>query len=460
MRLTMIMTINFPTKQKIKLGLLCLLLSHFPAQANTLSPFDKAMQYVEQGQWFKAETLLSYQLEQKPDHHRARLELAMVLMQTQDYDEAKKHLSTLLQVKQLPENVRFNIDVMLNQINDKQQAQLIADTQPKHDWNFGIDVALGYDSNVRFSFGDYFLEDDPYADGTYLQLGDGSYVFYSPDGNVYDMAGNILDAEALNIDLGPREQDTAYTEAKLLVEHNYKRDNFDWNSSFLLQNSDNKEFSDFDKSLYKLQSEVSWQLSEHTEFSTEYEHRTIVRGGHTLLTANAITFNYGWLNSYGNFDIYLEFMQRDFSDSETMRGNTVTTFQGFDNDSVALGVDWSKFYFNQRLLTKVNLEYKKNKASDDLDYEGLQTKVVAIYRLADKWNLAGYLSYFEQDYDSHLITDRLTDKSTKFGTKLDYQLAPNKEIFIGLDRGLRNSDIYGDVSSAKTNVKLGVAITF
>lgn len=439
----------------------------FANLAYALSPFDKAMQYIEQGKWIQAETLLEYQLEVSPTHHRARLELAMVSMQLQQYKAAKNNLQTLLKVKELPENVKFNIDVMLTEVESKLPQKTtepvevyVEPTQSDSDWTVSMDFAAGYDSNVRFSFGDYFLEDDPYSDGTYISLTDGTVIFYAPDGNIYDQAGNLLDPDLFSIDLGPREQDTGYAEAKLLVEHERKFDGLDWNSKLLIQNSDNVDFSDFDKLLAKLQTQLTWQLSTNSEFTLNLEHRNLKRGGDKLLKSHAIGIGYNWLESYGAFGLYTQYMKRKFFDSETQRGNLRTLFKGFDNETFTLGAKWSKFFMNKRILSQLNIEYKNNRASDDLDYEGISTKFAIVYRLTDKWSLAGYLSNFRQNYTYHRYIGRLIDNSLKFGTKIDYQFDADKEIYLGFGKGFRKSDIYGDVRSDKTDVKLGMKVTF
>lgn len=443
----------------------------FANLAHALSPFDKAMQYIEQGKWIQAETLLQYQLEVLPEHHRARLELAMVSMQLQQYQQAKVNLEMLLTVQELPENVKFNIDVMLEQVASKlipehkvepteAYAEVDYSFEPESDWTVSLDFAGGYDSNVRFSFGDYFLEDDPYVDGTYIALSDGTVIFYAPDGNIYDQAGNLVDPDLFNIDLGPRKQDTGYVEAKLLIEHEHKFEGFDWHNKLLIQNSDNAEFSDFDKLLAKLQTRLTWQLSTNSEVSLNYEHRNLQRGGDKLLRSHAVGIGYNWLENQGTFGVYTQYMKRKFFDSETQRGNLVTMFRGFDNETFTLGAKWSRFYWNKRMLSQINIEYKNNRASDDLDYEGLSTKLAFIYRVTDKWSLAAYLSNFRQNYTYYRYIGRLTDNSLKFGTKLDYQFDIGKEIYLGLGKGFRDSDIYGDISSDKTDVKLGMKVTF
>ena len=460
----MILTTNLKSQgKKHVIAASILMLMHTTASANeqTLSAFDKAMQHVELGQWQQAQTLLDYKLELKPAHHRARLELAMVQMQLGQYEQADANLTHLLSVDELPEGVRFNIELMQQQIAAMTSEKTTSETD-RHQWAFTVGLAAGYDSNVRFSFGDYFLEDDPYTDGSLVSLGDGTIVFYAPDGNIYTENGEIIDAEEIGIDFGPREQDTTYIEAKMRVEHSAHFNQLSWHNQLLIQSSDNKEFSDFDKALYQLQSELSWQLAENSEIYTKYKHRTLSRGGDTLLTSNDITLGYSRLSHYGNFDIYSQWMQRDFSDRETLRGNVSSFFEGFDNDTHTIGVSWSKFLLNQRLLTKVSLEYKDNKASDDFNYKGFSTKLTGIYKLTDKWNLAAYYSYFNQDYGNEYSNDSepLIDKSYKFGIKLDYQLTPNREIYLGFDRGFRDSDVYGNISSQKSNVKLGINVTF
>lgn len=444
-------------------GSILLLINHAVlANENPLSAFDAAMAHVEQGQWQQAQGLLSYQLELKPTHHRARLELAMVLMQLNEYEQAGSHLSYLLTVNELPDGVRFNIELMQQQIsNVKANTKRPSLKQTAHDWSFGVGLATGDDSNVRFSFGDYFLEDDPYTDGTYIELNDGTVGFYATDGNVYTEDGDIVDADVLGINFGPRKQDTRYIEAKIRGEHTATFSNWSWHNVLQVQRSENEKFSGFDKTLSKFQTELSWQITEDAEFYAKYQHRRLSRGGQRLLTSHDITVGYNKLSHYGNFGIYAQQMQRVFSDRTTIRGNIPSFFEGFDNDTSTLGISWSKFFLDRRLLTKLTLEHKDNIASDDFNYKGLSSKLTSIYKVTNDWSFTAYFSYFVQEYDdSYDEFGSLTDTSYKFGGKLNHQLTPATEIYLGADRGFRDSEVYGDISSEKTNVKLGINLVF
>lgn len=439
-----------------------LLFAGFSGTSYAFSSFDQAMQHAEKEEWAEAKTLLEYHLLVSPEHHRAKLELAMVYIRLEMFDKAHTQLTSLLSVEQLPANVKYNIELTLEQVNDE-LARLSSSASPDNPskWAFESDLSYGHDSNVRFNFGDYFLEDDPYTAGAYIKITDELIVFYSPDGNIYDQNNNLVSPDLLNIDLGPRNQDTDYIEGKFSAEHSYQFNNLNWSNKLLLQNTDYTKFSSFDKQLIKFQSIFTHQLSATTEYTIGYEYRDLKRGGSLLLNSEAVNLGYNWLMSVGSLGFYVKYMDRKFYDSKTERGNVITTFYGFENETYTYGLKWSKLFFSQRLLGQINIEKSDNEASDGLEYEGLTTKLALVYRLTDKWSLATYYSKFTQEYDSKNsnIVD-MDDVSTRYGAKTDYQFAPNKEIYLILDKGSRDSDIYGDIASEKTDIKLGIKITF
>lgn len=461
----MILTTKKPkTLGRYSMGLCAftLLIAGFSGISHAFSSFDQAMLHAEKKEWTEAKTLLEYHLLVSPEHHRAKLELAMVYIQLKMFEKAQTQLSSLLTVEQLPTNVKYNIELTLEQVHDELSRLSEASvTESSSQWTFETDLSYGHDSNVRFNFGDYFLEDDPYTAGAYIKVTEELTVFYSPDGNIYDQDNNLVSPDLLNIDLGPRKQDTGYIEGKFSADHSYQFYNFEWNNKLLLQNTDYTKFSSFDKQLIKFQTIFTHELSATREYTIEYEYRDLKRGGSQLLNSEAINLGYNWLMSLGSFGLYAQYMERKFYDSKTERGNVITTFNGFENETYTYGLKWSKLFFDQRLLGQINVEQINNEASDGLEYEGLTTKLALVYRLTDEWSLAAYYSKFTQEYDSkHGNIGDIDDVSTRYGAKADYQLAPNQEVYLILDKGSRDSDVYGDIASEKTDIKLGIKITF
>ena len=439
-----------------------LLLMYFNprAQAADNSAFERAMQHIQQGNWVAAEALLEYQLAQKPLQHRVRLELAMVKMQLNELEQAREHLQTLSMVKRLPANVQFNIGMMLKQVDEMELSQNANDKNKVHAWRFNLTYALGYDDNVRYSFGDYYLEDDPYVDGFYIEL-DSQLYFFAPDGYLYGPNGEIRRPAEFGIELGAPNQNTGFIESSFMANHTFTGQNFSWNNELLIKNSDNKDFSDYDKALIKLNSEVFWPLAEDKELSLALEYRSQYRGGHSLLKGKSLKLQYSWFTAWGEWDLYSQYMERKFEDSEITSGDLTTYFPGFDNKTWSAGIDWSKLHFGNRLLTKVNVEYKYNKASDGLKYDGVSSKVAFVYLLSDNWSWAAYVNHFHQSYkQSHHVYASVTDKSFRIGTKLDYQVTDNWSVFTTLDKGIRESEVYGVIRSDTIRAKVGVEFNF
>lgn len=439
------------------------------AQSETKSVFEQAMYHIERGEWAEAETLLSYQLSQTPTQHRVRLELALTQMQLAKLTEAKTHLLALQQVSNLPDNVRFNIDFLLNEINQQQSKEQV---KPVHEWGLVGSIASGYDDNVRFSFGDYFLDDDPYLDSFYFVLPDGKEYFISDKGYLYSLDGEIVMPDELGIDLSPflEKPNTTFIESAALIKYNYFGQSVNWKNNFLVRNIDNADFSDYDKLLYKLDSELVWPLASDKEIAVQFEQRNQYRGGQPQIKSSALTLGYRFFFDSGEWHFYGQYMDRSFETIEVQFGDFSYTNYGFDNKSWALGVEWNKLFYNNRLLAKVQFEFKNNDASDGLNYQGGILKTALVYQITDDLSAVGYVHFFQQDYNQSDIEKMYgldansdiasIDKSLRIGSKLDYQLNEHLSAFLSADWGERSSDIYWGVHSSTVRVKLGVNFEF
>ncbi|WP_372769476.1 hypothetical protein [Pseudoalteromonas sp.] len=431
--------------------------------------FEQAMEHIEHGQWAAAETLLSYQLSQTPEQHRVRLELALTQMQLAKYSDAKTHLLALQKISELPDNVRFNIDLLLNEINQRQQTEQFSVIQQ---WGLIGSLAMGYDDNVRFSFGDYFLDDDPFLDSFYFILPDGKEYFISKQGYLYSLDGEIVMPDELGIDLTPfiEKPNTNFIESAALIKYNYFGKKINWKNNFLVRNIDNADFSDYDKLLYKLDSELIWPLSSDKEIGVQFEQRNQFRGGQPQIKSSALTLGYRFFFDSGEWHLYGQYMDRSFETIEVQFGDFSYTNYGFDNKSWALGVEWNKLFYNNRLLAKVQFELKNNDASDGLKYQGGILKTALVYQITDDWSAASYVHFFQQDYnlsdlekiygldESNDVAS--IDKSLRIGTKIDYQLNEHLSAFLSADWGERSSDIYWGVHSSTVRVKLGFSFEF
>ncbi|ARU57887.1 hypothetical protein OLMES_3867 [Oleiphilus messinensis] len=138
-----------------KLTLLVFILSSFgllisPAQGNT-SPeqadFAQAMKKVKSGDYGEAKTLFSALLEQYPEMHRVRLELALVCAKLGDIEQAQAHLQQVLDQPDIPVNVQHNIERLLARLERKQERKKVKN---RHKMKLMIDAYYGFNSNVRF----------------------------------------------------------------------------------------------------------------------------------------------------------------------------------------------------------------------------------------------------------------------------------------------------------------------
>jgi hypothetical protein len=451
----------------------------FSVSGQTLNDklFVEAMKHVENQQWLKAEGILEFQLTQNEDWHRARVELALVYTKQGKHTDAISQLDKVLAIENLPLTVRTNLEKVrqdIVQTKHQLEQQSTSVTKKKHinelekpgvhSVNSYLEVALGYDDNVRFSSGDYFLNDDPYLDGTFIEHDDGTVVYVAPDGFVYDIDGNPLFKNNGLYDFGDSNKSTSFTESYLHVNHLYQSNqgnDFKWRNSLFLQANENSKFSDFNKFQVKLNTELSWQLSERYKISVQADHRLLKRDNQIQVRSSGVNPYLTYYSKWGAFEFGYEWLVRKYEDATFNQGDFVSVFDGFKSKTHKVSIKWSKLFWHNKLLLLGKANYFSTNASDEYDYTGKRFTVAAVYNMNDNWKWSFSASDFELDYrppDQEFGNPK--DHSQSFKTKLSYDVNQNVELFVSAERALRISEVYGGISSDKTLGKLGVRFKF
>lgn len=132
---------------RVALLCLCLLPGMLPAQ-DAQQRFDDAMTAIEQERLNTARRLLTSLVTDYPTLSRARLELARANYLARDFSGARAEAEKVLEVEDLPPQVRTTVLAFLAQI-DADEARLAA----RHQWLPSLYAGGMYDSNVNFGVG-------------------------------------------------------------------------------------------------------------------------------------------------------------------------------------------------------------------------------------------------------------------------------------------------------------------
>ncbi|WP_034255372.1 tetratricopeptide repeat protein [Aliarcobacter lanthieri] len=102
--------------------------------------FILARSAYEIGKFSEALSLYKNMLKENPKNNRIKLELAQTYFQLKQYEEARILYEEVLKEPTLPENVKKNIELTLNSLNNKSQKNFIKTT---------LSFGYGFDSNVN-----------------------------------------------------------------------------------------------------------------------------------------------------------------------------------------------------------------------------------------------------------------------------------------------------------------------
>jgi|GEM_PF-3872894 len=471
-----------------------LIVMSWPVRSQTLDDklFVEAMHYVEKRQWQKAEAILEFQLKQNPGWHRARIELAQVYRQQSKWQQAIEQLDSVLNIANLPPPVRANLQQLKSDIltsiktanapgkapettqpNGELNASPSSNTpiQPKrHTLSSYVELSYGYDDNVRFSSGDYFLNDDPLMDGFFFFDGDGNLLFLSPDGFVFDAAGNLLFENDGFFDLGNPDTGNTFVETHLAVNHQFQVPTlrrgddstlFTWQNQLLLQSTENTEFSEFNKLQFKFSTDMSWQLNDTHVFSLSGHSRLLKRDNQVQVRSNGLSPSFTFYTEWGAWEVGYEWLRREYEEAQFIQGDFISIFAAFNSTTDILSLKWSKLFLNNQLLLLTKAETMDSDTSDNFDFTGLRGTLAAVYRFNDQLTWSFSVVDLSLDYNTPFDTDTgLKDDSTTYKTRLSYDIDQSWSVFFSAERGRRDSDIYGGISSDKQLSKIGIKFTY
>lgn len=445
------------------------------SEAQTLQDpaFANAMKYVKAKQWSKAETLLKSMLAQNPELHRARLELGLVYRQLNNPELSNAEFATLLAHPAVPERVKQNIRQMLEQNTQGPQTSHVDTSNShsvdghgtelaRHQFNASLQLSLGYDDNVRYSAADYFLEDDPFLNGVFLEQDDGSFVFVSPDGFVYDEEGNVLFENDGFLDLGNPDRENSFAEARFELNHQYQFtevSGLSWYNQLSLQATKNQQLSQYNRLQLRIESGLSWRLSEHWKLDIAASHRHLERDGQVQVRALSLAPELTYYTQLGSWTLGMQWMRRKYEDSLFVTGDLETIYEGFDNNINLVSGKWSNLFLDNKLLLLAKFEYSDSNASDDFDYKGQRFTLAGVFKFNESWDLLLSADDFHQDY-SESVEGPLDDDITTFRTRLTWQMKDSLSLFLAGERAIRTSDIYGGLKSDKSLLQLGVEWRF
>ena len=447
--------------------------SHAQTMDNRM--FAAAMAHIEIKEWPQAEGLLKFLLSENPQMHRARLELGLVYLKMGNTEKAHQQFEVLLSKTDVPENVKQNIRQMMSQSAAASQPEIAksanipaTDAEPETNQSYehlvqgSLQLSVGYDDNVRYSSADYFLEEDPFLDGVFLELDDGELVYVAPDGFVYDIDGNLLFENDGFVDFGSPDSSNRFLEARLNLNHEYRFSSMTgltWHNKLSLQNTDNHEHSQYNKTQVRLETGLSQRISDSWKWSVIAHHRLLERDGQVQIRAWGIDPELTYYNNWGSWTLGFEWMDRQYEDSIIVTGDIETFYFGFSSTIREISAKWSKLFWDNDLLLLAKFEYSDNNADDDFNYKGTRYTFASVYDFHTDWSLLLSATRFRQDY-SEVSDGPLDDTSTSFRAKLTYSLNDSIDLFLAGERALRTSDVYGGIKSDKSLVQLGAEVAF
>lgn len=445
-------------KTLIALMLLCLTLPSF-AQTSDNQTFKEAMRFVENGEWKAAQSILTAQLAQNPNFHRARVELALVYIQLDNIEQARDEFDYVLAQSDIPPNVRANIQHMREQLSDFEQP--LTD-KPAHSVESAVSFAVGFDDNVRFSADDYFLDEDPYRDGIFVELDDEQIIYISPEGFAFDIQGNRVEALDGVFDRGQRTLDNVVFESTLDFGHRYQfgtQSAFDWHSDIRIQATENNEFSQFDKLQLRLKTGLGWRISDTIQSEVNLHHRVLQRDGQVQVRASTLEALASFYTQSGQFSIGYDYMKRRYEDGSFINGDFETLFFGFETNTHSLMGKWSRLFADGKVLMVGKLQYLDSNSSDGFDYKGIKGTLSSTIQITPEIHISASATQLIQDY-SEIADFDLEDETVQFKSRVSYTVSDATDVFLSFERGLRSSDIYGGIKSQKSAVQLGVEYRF
>ncbi|SFD58613.1 tetratricopeptide repeat protein [Pseudoalteromonas denitrificans] len=439
--------------------------------------FSQAMNEVENKQWHKAEKTFEQLLSKNNQLHRARVELANVYIALNKNDNAITELDKVLSIDSLPENVRQNIENLKHQaIKNKlaHSSDKEADTKldKGHSFDGNVEFAIGYDDNVRFSFGDYFLEDDPYYDSDTIELSDGTLLIVAGDGSVYDVEGNFLFENDGTYNLDAIDKGSRFTETRLNLFHEYSFNSpskVKWSNTLNIKSINNLDFQTYSKFQIKADSAISLKINNQFGLGALVHYRVLKRDGNTQVKSHGIDTHFTYLNDLGSWQLGLQWLQRNYKESMIERENFYYFFDEVDSRTKNISIKWSKLFKNNRLLLLAKFDYSDTQEDipyldpefESSDHTGIKYSAAAVYSLTSDIKVSLTYINLTFDYsDYYIYFGEQKDVSKAIKSKITYNFNQNLDVYLAAEYVNRTSDQYEGISSNKSLAKIGVRMKF
>ncbi|MDG1753159.1 MAG: hypothetical protein P8I03_16095 [Thalassotalea sp.] len=425
--------------------------------------FSAAMNHVKNEEWPQARNLLEQVLQNKRDLHRARVELALVYIRLGQKNLAKNQLKQVLDTDGLPPNVVANIRRIYQQLLEEclQQPETV---NTEHIFNGYASFAMGADSNVRFSSGDYFLEDDPLLDGIFIELESGDFAYISPDGYVYDIEGNQLFENNERYDLGSPNNDTYFTEASFGLGHKVNLESIPtltWHNKVNVKSTYNKDFNEYDKLKANFNTSLQWHFNEQDSIQSSFDYKLLKRDGQVHVQNGGIGFVFSHFGQLGSWEVGAHWLKRKYHDTSVERGDIITEYIGFDSITRSASLKWSNLFFDNKLLLFSQIESSENKANDYSHYRGLKLSIASVYSFTSDLKLSITASKLALKYSRlNGFDDNLKDQSNIIKAKLTYRINDELELFLNGHKASRKSEVYGEIKREKSILKVGFTYKF
>ncbi|NIB44583.1 tetratricopeptide repeat protein [Pseudomaricurvus alkylphenolicus] len=294
---------------------------------------------------------LENRLEQYPQWHRGRLDLARLYFLDGRYGDARQMVRQVMSEAPLPDTVRENTLRFYQQILFAQRQQpLMPSNSDSADWRFGGDLSgfFGYDSNANSG----------------------------PEDADIGVDNRRLASSAL-------EASDHYGGA-LLALNAYKRtDEFRWRHYLSIYQRSYTDQNDADLGNLRYLGELTLLTSSHWQVGLEWELSHYRYGSGTDINDISLTPEIQWRDKHWQISVQMEYRQRgyNFRDQQTLPESDK------DADILGIGVDY-QLRLNPNYRLSLQAHRVTNNAQADLySYDATEVGAKLFYQTQPSWAL-------------------------------------------------------------------------
>ena len=331
--------------------------------------FEDGRKAYKLGKFNKALNIYILMLQKNPANNRVKLELAMTYYKLGDFKRANDLFKNVLQDKNLPQNVRKNIENLLVNLNAKQ------DIKSDHFFNTMLSVGYGYDSNVKNN-----------TDDKYVYLG------------------------RLPLELDSKVSDH-FSEYVLVLNHTYESElGLESGNKFVGFLQDYKKYDDKDLGLFLIGNGVKSNFDKFS-IGVDFDFSRVWIDNKTYLNNFTISPNFIYfLNTNLINKTTLKFNKKFFIQDEDRFRNS--NYYEFEN---VLSVKTQNFGTNSFAFV-AGKDISVDRPSYGVDYDFWGIKLKNNYPVFDKTSLNFGFEYQKEKYKAtELVIYKTKRKNEKFG---------------------------------------------